>query len=183
MFKTASRKMCGIRLGTGTTLRQQKESQDRFNGIEHSETKRQKVTTTPIVVIKNVIKNPKIVIRRIKDSGIEVRKVDGVTVVKVEPPVRNSKQKVMMSDNNSNIIISTSKRNKKKSKNSAMLEIHKKKKKSGQLLSNQKHLTALLINALPGSICPKCNKRFKGLDRGKTGSLTSKCCNYRAFSQ
>jgi len=181
MFKTASRKMCGIRLGTGTTLRQQKESQDRFNGIEHSESKRQKITTTPIVVIKNVIKNSKIVIRRIKDSRIEVRKVDGVTVVKVEPPVRNSKQKVMMSDNNCNIIISTSKRNNKKSKNSAMLEIHK--KKSGQLFSSQKHLNALLLNAIPGSTCPKCHKRFMGFDRDKMGSLTSKCCNYRAFSQ
>jgi hypothetical protein len=58
-----------------------------------------------------------------------------------------------------------------------------KKKILIHLLSKDIHLTARLLNTVPGNTCPKCGECFRGFKRDHKGGLSTKCCKYKTFNQ
>ena len=58
-----------------------------------------------------------------------------------------------------------------------------KKKILIHLFSKDIHLTAQLLNTVPGNTCPKCGESFRGFKRDYKGGMSTKCCKYKTFTQ
>ncbi len=155
MYRAISNFMRGIRQGLGSSLLRDKQKQDWINGIEI-------IKVEPYKAGTKLKKKKPVAQRNIKNKLYEDSKLLGDKVHTSENIDPGTKQNEKQPD---------------------VLRPAKKKKKGRPLLSKDKNLTALLLNTVPGRTCPKCCKSFRGFNRDDKGGMTTRCCNYKTFTQ